>query len=107
MPADLWADAVALARDAGQPCRIARMVGIDAGSLTRRGAPARRGRSERDRAPARFIELQGAQWPGAPAAAGSVVEVTNAEGARLTVRMGVGEGLDVAAVVRSFCEGRA
>jgi hypothetical protein len=108
MPADLWAEAVALARDAGQPCRIARAVGVDAGSLTRQVAGAGRGpASVRAPGPARFVELRGMPLLGASASPGIVVEVTNVEGARLTVRIGAGEGFDVAAVVRGFCERRA
>lgn len=106
MPVELWAEAVALAQKAGRPCQVARAIGVDAGSLVRRIAGASRERAlvMAPSSAARFVELGGAHCLGMSAAPEIVVEVTNVQGSRLMVRIGAGEGLDVASVVRGFCE---
>ena len=101
MPAPLWKAAIALARRLGvNPVKNA--LGLNYRALRSRveadgevaasaGAPA-----------ARFVELSGAQVLGLPGAGGSVVEIADAHGARLTVRLVAGTQLDVARVVEAF-----
>ena len=48
-----------------------------------------------------FVELTGAQLLG-PEISGTVVEVSDAVGGRLTVRLGAGSALDVARLVVAF-----
>ena len=101
MPADLWAEAVALAGREGTYA-TACALGLNFESLARRVAEARAG-SERGAAQASaFVELSGAQLLGA-AAAGSVVEICGDDGMRLTIRLGGGTPLDVVGVVQGFC----
>ncbi len=103
MPADLWTEAVALARSEGT-YRIARALGIDIGSLARRVAEARDGGAAGGSA---FVELSGAQLLGAAAPAGMVVEISDGDGMRLTIRLSGGTPVDVAGVVHAFCRRRA
>lgn len=96
MPAELWARAVALARSRGT-YRIARALRIDYESLARRLAEAggdRTGDAKTDG----FVELRGADLLGGT----TVVEVSDADGARMTIRLGAGSALDAAALVGAF-----
>jgi hypothetical protein len=98
MPARLWDEASLLARDLGVH-RIKCALGLNYESLKKRvGEGGRRGS-----APAKargFIEVSGTQLLGS--ARGMVVEVLDADGSRLTVRLGTGNGLDVARLVEAF-----
>ena len=51
-------------------------------------------------APAEFVEFSGAQL--LEATVGGVVELSDAEGVRLTIKLGCAQALDVAAVVAAF-----
>ena len=105
MPAELWAEAVGLARSGGT-YPIARALQVDYESLARRVAEADAG--ERGGTPAAaFVELTGAQFLGSSAPAGPVVEMADADGVRLTIRLTGGSALDVAAVVHGFRRPRA
>jgi hypothetical protein len=106
MPAALWREAVALARDGGT-YPIARAVRVDYESLARRVAEA--GASERGGAalPAEFVELTGAQLLGASSTSGPVVELADPDGVRVTIRLVGGTPLDVAEVVHGFRRPRA
>lgn len=106
MPADLWSEAVALARREGTYA-TACALGLNFESLARRVAEARAG-SERDGAQASaFVELSGAQLLGAAAAAGPVVEICGGDGMRLTIRLGGDTPLDVVGIVQGFCRREA
>lgn len=106
MPAELWREAVALARDSGT-YSIARAVRVDYESLARRVVEA--GANERggDAARVAFVELTGAQLLGASVPSGPVVEMTDADGVRLTIHLVGGAPLDVADVVQGFRRPRA
>jgi hypothetical protein len=93
MPSELWARAVALARSEGT-YPIARRLRVDYQALARRVAEAGGERTGNGN----FIELRGAELLGGA----TVVEVAEADGARLTIRLGGGSGLDVAALVGAF-----
>ena len=107
MPVELWDEAVRLARG-GRAYLIARGVGVDFASLRRRIAEAEASGRRADGAATagRFVELSGAQILGTPAATGPVVELSDRDGVRLTIRLGGGETLDVAGLVQGFCARR-
>ena len=96
MPAELWAGAVALARSEGT-YRIARALRVDYQTLARRVAETEHERSNEAR-PDGFIELRGADL----LAGTTVVELSDADGARLTIRLGGGTSLDAATLVSAF-----
>ena len=103
MPAPLWKATIALARRLGvNPVKNA--LGLNYRALRSRveagGEVAASGSAG---APtARFVELSGAQVLGVPVATGPEVEVSDALGARLTVRLVAGNQLDVARLVEAF-----
>ena len=101
MPGPLWTGAIALARRLGvNPVKGA--LGLNYKALRTRVEASGRPAKSASASSARFVELSGAQVLGAPAAAGTVVEVSDAHGARLTVRLAAGGDLDVARVVEAF-----
>jgi hypothetical protein len=105
MPAEIWAEATALADDLGvNAVRLA--AGIDYGALRKRldawksgeaGGVRADGQAPRDQP--RFLDLGAAL--GVPGSQ-TVVEVADATGARLTIRLEAGRMLDVAGVVDAF-----
>jgi len=101
MPGDLWRDAIALART-GRPYAVARALRIDFDGLRRRMAETGAGAS--DPVPGAFVQLSGAEILGASAssAPGTVVELSDRDGVRLTVRLTAGSEVDVARVVAAF-----
>ena len=110
MPAELWSEAVSLARSGGA-CPVARGLGIDFGSLQRRIADGSAG-EQQDAAgrfvappapPGQFVAWSGAELLGAAVTAnGAQVEVTGGDGARLTVRMTGTGALNVVELVEAF-----
>jgi len=106
MPSQLWMEAAALARELGvNPVRSA--LGLNYESLKRHlgdGGVASRGVSEASIA--KFVELSGAQVLGSPSA-GPVVELCDASGIRVTVRLAAGSTLEVAELVEAFRGRRA
>ena len=101
MPGPLWTGAIALARRLGVN-RVKNALGLNYKALRNRVEASGRPAKSATASSARFVELSGAQVLGAPAAAGTVVEVSDAHGARLTVRLAAGGDLDVARVVEAF-----
>lgn len=101
MPPDLWAEAVELARS-GRPYSVARALGLGFESLRRRMAEATPGTLTT--VPNAFVELSWAQVFGAaiPSSPGTVVELSDGNGVRLTVRLVAGAEVDVARVVAAF-----
>jgi hypothetical protein len=101
MPAPLWRAAIALARRLGvNPVKNA--LGLNYTALRTRVEARGEVATSAGTSSPRFVELAGAQVLGAPAAPGSVVEVCDAHGSRLTVRLVAGAQLDVARLVESF-----
>jgi hypothetical protein len=98
MPRGLWSEACVLAREVGVH-RIKCALGLNYESLKKRvGEVAARGS-----APAKtpgFVDLRGAQLLGP--ARGAVVEVSDADGGRLTVQLGMGSEFDVAGLIEAF-----
>lgn len=100
MPSPLWSEAAALARGLGvNP--VSSALGLNYESLKRYTEDEGAG-GGRETGIGKFVELSGAQVLGVPAADGPVVEVSDASGARLTVRLAAGSELDVAGLVAAF-----
>jgi transposase-like protein len=94
MPEDLWREAVALARREGVS-PVARALGVDCGTLrerVRRTAAGGCGGAARS---AGFVEVEGAPVVGGSTAAGAVVDMTRADGTRVTVELAPGVAVDV------------
>lgn len=104
IPDTLWALAMKAARQHGI-WRAARALGLDSGALKRRmdtGGGGSRPRMKRVREP-RFVEIR------APAAGGErecFVEVEDATGARLRVRLRGVDGGAIGAMARAFLQDR-
>lgn len=101
MPAHLWKKAAALARRLGvNPVKTA--LGLNYEVLRSHAEVGDQVASSPGGRTTRFVELSGAEVLGVPATTGSVVEVFDAGGARLTVRLVAGAELDVARLVEAF-----
>lgn len=96
LPVALWTEAAAWAKKLGA-YRASRALGVSYESLRSKTA-ARKPREVRP-APA-FVEFSGAQLMSAPV--GTVVELADATGVRLTIRLAAGQPLDVATFVALF-----
>lgn len=99
MPAELWAAAVELAREHGA-YRIARALGLNYQRLNGRLAVVSGGRPSAEDAPATahgFVELSARLLP---AAEQNVVELSDASGRRLVIRLG--GHADVPAMIAAF-----
>jgi hypothetical protein len=77
---------------------VARVLGLNFDGLRRRMAEAAASAPP----PGAFVELSGAQILGASSAPGAVVELSDGDGVRLTVRLVAGAEVDVARVVAAF-----
>ena len=105
MPAELWAEAVALAgRHGAYPA--ARGAGVSFEGLKRRMAEADK-RATTAAPSSAFVEMTGAQWLGAPPSPGTVVELWDPLGDRLAIRLAREAALDVAGLVAAFRQRRA
>ena len=94
MPQALWTAATELARELGA-YRVAQELGVGYGSLKDRlGANGGRG-------PGEFVEVDGALLLSA-APARNEVELSDASGMKVVIRLGVGQAVDVAAVLAAF-----
>jgi hypothetical protein len=108
MPPELWAEAVALAgRHGAYPVAHAARVNLD--GLKRRIAEAAAAGAGTKAAPSNaFVELTGAQLLGGPApTAGTVVELSDASGTRLAIRLAREAVVDVAGLIAAFRQRRA
>lgn len=104
LPAELWKEAATWAKKLGA-YRASRALGVRYATLRSKASEPERRRPSNEGGPA-FVEFSGAQLLEAHAASGAVVEVADASGARLTIRMGSAPTFDVAAVVAAFRGGR-
>lgn len=91
LPAAVWAEAAGWAEKFGV-YRASRALGVSYESLRRQATGKKRSRG--------FVEFSGAQL--LEATVGSVVELSDAAGVRLTIKLGGAQALDVAAVVAGF-----
>ena len=108
MPANLWEEAVALARP-GRAWAVARALRVNFQALQRRIAESAPGTPSPGAATGTFVELSGAQILGASAggATGTVVELSDGGGIRMTVRLAASAELDVSRLVAAFRQGVA
>ncbi len=107
MPPALWAAAVSLARIHGIYA-IARALRVSYETLKRRvEQPSGGGGSLNRREGAGFVEVPAAQLVSSSEAAGTVVELTGSDGARLVVRLRDGDPhLDVLSLADAFWKRR-
>lgn len=103
MPADLWEDAVSLAREHGV-YRISSTLGLNYEKLKRRAMVVSGERGDTGVESGVFIELKGSQLLGSSPAerAGMVLELADGKGATLKVRLPLGVHLDVQGLAEAF-----
>ena len=92
LPEELWTEAVGWAEKLGA-YRASRALGVSYQTLVRKTTGVQASGTG-------FVEFSGAQL--LDAAGGTVVELADAAGTRLTIRLGGAHALDVAAVVTAF-----
>ena len=99
MPAELWAAAIELARECGA-YRVARDAGMGYQSLRDRlGDVAGNGK----RPASAFIEIDSAAlFAAPPAAARTEVELSDASGVKVVIRLDAGESVDVGELLAAF-----
>lgn len=95
MPDELWTAAVRLARTYGLSA-ISRSLPIDYGALKKRMEAEDAGCTPR------FIELKAIPVAQSPIAEGSVVDLVDADGAKMTIRLAPGASVNVAELVSAF-----
>jgi hypothetical protein len=101
MPEDLWRSAEALARKHGI-CPVARALHIDYGALKKRVTGEIRAEETAGQISTRFLELPPSPVLVGAEPSGIVVEVCDADGAKLVVRFPGGQGLDVWKLTEAF-----
>jgi len=101
MPEELWGAAVFLARQHGV-WPIARALGVSYATLKERAARIGTARGKKAGRHGGFVEIDGAELIGSAHASVTVLELTDAHGAKLTVRLAGAGGLDVAALADAF-----
>ena len=99
MPAELWTAATELARGLGA-YRVARELRIGYGSLKDRlGAGGESGAHGAEA----FVEVDGASlFAPAPASGRGEVELSDANGVKVVIRLAAGQAVDVAALLAAF-----
>ena len=99
MPPELWMAATELARELGA-CRVARELGVGYGSLKDRvGAQGKTGRREAEA----FVELDGASlFSAAPATERSEVELADASGSTVVIRLAADQAVDLTVLLAAF-----
>lgn len=106
MPEELWADAVSLARSHGI-APIARALRLDYGSLKKRVERSPESEPGDTESLGRFIEIDPRHLVPEQEPHGAVVELLDAEGTKLVVRLSDRESLDVPALVAAFRQHRS
>ena len=99
MPAALWAAAAQLAGELGV-ANVARTLRVDYAALQRHVGAKQTGAGAIE-----LVEFHAAPFPAATEGVGHLVEVSRADGSRLTVRLAQGCDFDLGALVCAF--GRA
>jgi len=99
MPAQLWAMATELAGELGA-YRVAREVGVGYQSLRGRLGDVAAGEPPQS---AGFVEIQpAALFAAPPETPRGEVELSDASGVKVVIRLGAGESVDVAALLATF-----
>ena len=106
MPEDLWAAAVSLARSYGI-APIARALRLDYGSLKKRVERSPESEPGDTDSLSRFVEIDPRHLVPEREPNGVVVELVDAEGTKLVVRLSDRESLDVPALVAAFRQHRS
>jgi hypothetical protein len=101
MPEELWDAAATVARDHGL-WAVSRALRVNYESLRRRVERGERVGAARAVEAAGFVELEAAQVVGGSAHEGTVVELTGADGAKLTIRIEGCTSLDMQALAEGF-----
>lgn len=104
MPAELWQEAAELARAHGIYA-ISRALHVSYGSLREKVEGASPKRRAQDSAP-RFVELPGGAEILGMAPTGTVVEITNRFGDKLSIRLAAQTKLDIGGLAAAFIGGR-
>ena len=99
MPPELWTAATELARELGA-YRVARELGVGYGSLKdRTGAQGGNGARQAEA----FIELDAASlFSAAPAAVRSEVELSDASGTKMVIRLAENQAVDLTVLLAAF-----
>ena len=100
MPESLWQEATRLARTHGVS-PVCRHVGLGYASLQKRVAAAGDASSHEPKDGEGFVEVSAAQLMGAPTAQ-TVLELSDRDGTRLTLRLAAGREVDVVGLVAGF-----
>ena len=99
MPEELWASAITLAKEFGI-CPIARALPVDYTALRRRGErPAEAGLVKPT-----FVQLPATVAPAA--APSTTIEISARDGARMTIHLEAGRGMEAASIVAAFLGSR-
>jgi hypothetical protein len=106
MPSKLWSAAVSLARTDGTYA-MSRALRVDYGSLARRVAESGAGKAGIASRGGAFVPLGEASFLGMSAPSGPVVEMFDADGVRVVIRLSADSPLDVVGLVQRFREWRA
>ena len=102
MPGRLWREAASLAREVGAG-PVGRALGLNHQALKKHMEAEGTGGEGVELSTGGFVDLGRTQMLGLGAAgSGPVVEVSDARGVKLTVRLPAGSGLNVAALVEAF-----
>lgn len=101
MPERLWEAAVSLARKHGM-WRISQDLRVRFEGLKSRMAPAEP--SSKAKGKAEFVELTSALTGAGSGNGATSVEVSRADGTRLSLRLGAGGDVDLQALVGAFCQ---
>lgn len=102
MPAQLWAEAIALAKVLGAG-PVSRKLDLNYGALSRRADPTKVRESKghgKKTALSGFVEVTQATPAATSLSANTVIELTSASGNRLTVRLS--QAVDVSALLSQF-----
>ncbi len=102
MPAKLWAEATELGRELGT-YRVARELGIGYESLRDRLGDDAGAGSQRAQP---FVEINTASLFASSAATRGEVELSDASGVKVVIRLGAGQSVDVPALLAAFRAGR-
>ena len=99
MPPELWVAATSLARELGA-YRVARDLGVGYASLRDRLSAGSEDSPQREKA---FVELDGAAlFAAAPASVRGEVELSDASGTKMVIRLAADQTVDVAALLTAF-----
>jgi hypothetical protein len=101
MPEPLWQEARRLASMYGVS-RVCRHVGLGYASLQQRVEASRDQPTQEKANESGFVELSASQILGASSMAQTVLELSDRQGTRLTLRLAAGSDLDVKGLVEGF-----